>query len=78
MERQRAKCWYNRSKFEQNTFNSQVGLMYITTPNASNAAVGGSLTQIATHCVFPLRIKDRYTLIEQSVYQHSLYRSICI
>ena len=28
MEKQRAKCWHNRSKFEQNTFISQVGLIY--------------------------------------------------
>ena len=27
-------------------FSSQVGLIYMITPNASNAAVGGSLTQI--------------------------------
>ena len=42
MEKQRAKCWHNRSKFEQNTFSSQVGLIHIITPNASNAAVGGN------------------------------------
>ena len=46
MEKQRAKCWHNRSKFEQNTFSSQVELIYIITPNVSNATVGGSLTQI--------------------------------
>ena len=44
MEKQRAKCWHNRSKFEQNTFSSQVGLIYIITPNASNVAVEDSLS----------------------------------
>ena len=46
MEKQRAKCWHNRSKFEQNMFSSQVGLIYMITTNASNAAVGGCLIQI--------------------------------
>ena len=56
-------------------FSSQVGLIYIITPNASNAAVGGSLTQILVFSTEHKRLIYSNRTVSLSA---QLYRSICM